>query len=88
MNDKPNNNRYSENRNYNERQMFTSKCDECGKNCKLPFKPTFNKPTYCSDCFEKIDKSRKSGSKEVSSNISKQLEDINLKLDILINKLK
>jgi len=28
-------------------------CDECGKNCKVPFKPSGDKPIYCSDCFEK-----------------------------------
>ena len=28
-------------------------CDECGKDCKVPFKPRGDKPIYCSDCFEK-----------------------------------
>ena len=28
-------------------------CDECGKDCKVPFKPSGEKPVYCSDCFEK-----------------------------------
>jgi len=28
-------------------------CDECGKDCKVPFKPSGDKPIYCSDCFEK-----------------------------------
>ena len=28
-------------------------CDECGKNCQVPFKPSGEKPVYCSDCFEK-----------------------------------
>jgi len=28
-------------------------CDECGKNCQVPFRPSGDKPVYCSDCFEK-----------------------------------
>jgi len=28
-------------------------CDECGKNCQVPFRPSGEKPVYCSDCFEK-----------------------------------
>ncbi len=28
-------------------------CDKCGKDCKVPFKPSGEKPVYCSDCFEK-----------------------------------
>ena len=28
-------------------------CDECGKDCQVPFKPSGDKPIYCSDCFEK-----------------------------------
>ena len=28
-------------------------CDECGKNCQVPFRPSGGKPIYCSDCFEK-----------------------------------
>lgn len=28
-------------------------CDECGKDCQVPFRPSGGKPVYCSDCFEK-----------------------------------
>ena len=34
---------------------FKVVCDECGKNCTVPFKPSGNKPVYCSECFEKHD---------------------------------
>ena len=27
-------------------------CDECGKDCQVPFRPSGGKPIYCSDCFE------------------------------------
>lgn len=34
-------------------EMFDAVCDECGKDCKVPFRPTGNKPIFCSQCFEK-----------------------------------
>ncbi len=37
-----------------DRQMFKATCDNCGKECEVPFKPTSGKPVYCSDCFEKM----------------------------------
>lgn len=36
-----------------EREMFPAVCDECGKDCMVPFRPSGNKPIFCSDCFEK-----------------------------------
>jgi len=33
--------------------MHDAVCDECGKDCQVPFKPSGEKPVYCSDCFEK-----------------------------------
>ena len=35
------------------RQMHKAVCDECGKDCEVPFKPSGDKPIYCSECFEK-----------------------------------
>jgi len=37
-----------------DRQMFDATCDNCGKSCQVPFRPTQGKPVYCSDCFEKM----------------------------------
>jgi len=45
-------NRTRDNRGRGEREMFDAVCDECGNNCKVPFKPTGNKPIFCSHCFE------------------------------------
>ncbi len=28
-------------------------CDECGKDCQVPFRPSGGKPVFCSECFEK-----------------------------------
>lgn len=35
-------------------RMVRAICDKCGRECELPFKPTGDKPVYCSDCFEKM----------------------------------
>ncbi|MBU1557694.1 hypothetical protein KKC45_01925 [Patescibacteria group bacterium] len=32
-------------------QMHNTICSDCGKNCEVPFKPTGDKPVFCSDCF-------------------------------------
>jgi len=32
-------------------QMHDAICDDCGKKCQVPFRPTGDKPIYCSDCF-------------------------------------
>ena len=32
-------------------QMHQATCSECGKSCEVPFRPTGDKPVYCSDCF-------------------------------------
>lgn len=31
--------------------MHKAVCDECHKNCEVPFKPSNDKPIYCSECF-------------------------------------
>jgi len=40
--------------------MHSAICDECQKSCQVPFRPTGDKPIYCSECFEA--KGGKSGS--------------------------
>ncbi|MCA9356893.1 hypothetical protein KC872_01660 [Candidatus Kaiserbacteria bacterium] len=34
-------------------QMHSATCAECGKSCEVPFKPSSDKPVYCSNCFGK-----------------------------------
>lgn len=46
-------NRGGFNRGREDRQMFSAICDQCGAECELPFRPTGDKPVYCSNCFEK-----------------------------------
>jgi CxxC-x17-CxxC domain-containing protein len=36
-------------------EMTKVTCSSCKKECEVPFKPTSDKPVYCSNCFEKND---------------------------------
>jgi CxxC-x17-CxxC domain-containing protein len=36
-----------------ERRMFRATCAECGRECEVPFKPTGERPIYCSNCYER-----------------------------------
>ena len=74
-------------------------CDKCGKNCQVPFKPTGDKPVFCSECYEKQGNGRSSRAREprfsgagASSNalgISKeQFNEINAKLDKILGILE
>jgi CxxC-x17-CxxC domain-containing protein len=33
--------------------MHRAICSECGSSCEVPFKPSNDKPIYCSECFSK-----------------------------------
>lgn len=90
-------------RNYEQREdrpsMTRAVCDECGRNCEVPFKPSGNKPVYCSDCFERqgndsSPRSSKSYAPQRSSDdshtmiqIKSQLDEINKKLDDIIKEV-
>jgi CxxC-x17-CxxC domain-containing protein len=39
------------NRGGGPREMFTATCSSCGREARVPFRPTNGKPVYCSDCF-------------------------------------
>ena len=32
-------------------ELFDAVCSQCKKNCKVPFRPTGDKPVYCRECF-------------------------------------
>ena len=34
--------------------MHRAICSNCGRSCEVPFRPTGEKPVYCSDCFGKM----------------------------------
>ena len=35
------------------REMHKAICEECKKECEVPFKPREDRPVYCKDCFSK-----------------------------------
>ncbi len=47
-----------ERRGFNDRssrgpvEMHQAVCDNCRKECEVPFRPTSGKPVFCSNCFE------------------------------------
>ncbi len=82
-------------------EMHKAICDNCGKECEVPFRPTQGKPIFCSDCF----RNQKEGSdyrpnnfRERSndqrsqpreqSNYNQQFETLNAKLDSILKILK
>jgi len=60
-------------------------CSACGDDCEVPFKPTSDKPVYCSDCFEKKEKGGSRGSSNGPSN--RDLDVINEKLNKIMKAL-
>ncbi len=36
----------------NDREMFSAVCAECGKDTQVPFRPSGDRPVYCSACFQ------------------------------------
>ncbi|RLI43988.1 hypothetical protein DRO61_12670 [Candidatus Bathyarchaeota archaeon] len=83
------------------RQMHKTVCDECGKDCEVPFKPSGDKPIYCSSCFEKKEGGsprkptrRSSGGggfakgDNTHNKLLEQMRSLNTKLDEIINILE
>jgi len=38
---------------FQQREMHPAVCAECGKETQVPFRPSGDRPVYCSDCFSK-----------------------------------
>ncbi|MEE5993126.1 MAG: zinc-ribbon domain containing protein [Oscillospiraceae bacterium] len=36
------------------REMYTAVCASCGKEARVPFQPSGDRPVYCSECFAKM----------------------------------
>jgi len=72
-----------------DREMHDAVCDECGKDCKVPFRPSGDKPIYCSNCFEgKEGGSSRRPSRRDSGGSDKQVLEqltlLNTKLDRIL----
>jgi len=78
--------------------MHQATCAECGQSCEVPFKPTGDRPVYCSNCFKGKDatnSNRPSGRDFVKPNFrdnndsSKDQRDaLNAKLDKILQVLE
>ena len=84
--------------------MHKAVCDECHKNCEVPFRPSGDKPIYCNECFGskrgdvaprrefRNDRPAPTFSKPavapMGNDMSKQLSEMNNKLDRLINSIE
>jgi len=82
--------RDSGSRDRREMPMCDAVCAKCNKNCKVPFKPTGDKPVYCSDCFgAQRGESRPSfgGSSAAPGITSEQFQQLNKKLDQVLEIL-
>jgi CxxC-x17-CxxC domain-containing protein len=49
--ERPSRDKYS--RDERKSEMHTVTCSDCGDECQIPFEPKFNRPVYCSECFQK-----------------------------------
>ncbi len=73
-------------------QMHDATCSKCGARCKVPFRPTGNKPVFCSDCFRANEEgsnfssrdSRNERSAPRNDVSSDQFKQVNAKLDKIL----
>ena len=68
--------------------MFTVTCDKCGQDAEVPFKPSGDKPVYCSSCFRKDGGSAGPRGSASGVDYSKQFEELGEKLDRIIELLE
>ena len=72
---------------FGDKKMFNAVCDNCGENCEVPFRPTAGKPVYCSNCFNKEEKSDRVKSSGNGS-FNEQFEILNSKIDRILKALE
>jgi CxxC-x17-CxxC domain-containing protein len=69
-----------------ERRMFDAVCDNCGKDCQIPFQPRNGKPVFCSNCFEKNESGESSErAPRASDTYAKDFASLNAKLDKILS---
>ena len=73
-------------------EMHSAVCDNCGKNCEVPFRPTSGKPVYCSNCFENQRSNSDSGNsrryEQRPERSDNGLAEVNTKLDSILRLLE
>ncbi|MFA6995213.1 MAG: CxxC-x17-CxxC domain-containing protein [Patescibacteria group bacterium] len=78
---------------FNDKKLFKAVCADCGQSCEVPFRPSGDKPVYCSNCFGKSKQGRDNSGSLVNVSAShsishEQFEALNVKLDMILNFLK
>ena len=66
--------------------MHQATCSGCGSKCEVPFRPTGDKPVYCSDCFSE-NKGRGFEPKKSEQSDEKH-DEMNKKLDKILKMLE
>lgn len=78
-------------RDYSERppvEMHGTICNDCGKECEVPFKPSGDKPIYCDKCFGRNKEIKSARSSAGGNNkLDEKLTMINIKLDRILKIL-
>lgn len=83
--------------------MHQAVCNQCGKSCEVPFKPTGDRPVYCNVCFggkketgnyrggdrfpQKSFDSYKAPVKTDNDEMKRQFDMLNVKIDRIIKSL-
>lgn len=96
------NNRFGGRRDFERRDssdrpsMHRTTCGKCGNDCEVPFRPTGERPVYCSKCFQNnrhsdsrrynnnFENKNDNVSKNSDAQFKKQFETLNLKLDKIL----
>lgn len=74
-----------------ERRMHDAVCCECGRDFELPFRPSPDRPVYCSDCFEGkkgVNETHDGGDEDLTEYFEEKFNVINSKLDGILRLLK
>ena len=72
------------------RQMHHATCANCNRDCEVPFRPTGEKPVYCSDCFsdrggnDNRRSPNRSGGSRPAQNFQNEFDALNKKLDDIL----
>ena len=77
-------------RRFEDKKMFEAVCDQCGKSCQVPFRPSPGKPVYCDDCFGKDhrEERRESGAgRKDSGDLSQEIKALHVKMDKILSIL-
>jgi len=75
------------------RPMHPATCSKCNKDCEVPFRPTGDKPVFCSDCFRENGGGSERrfsdrGPRPTGPSNQAQFDEVNRKLDTIIELLK